>query len=71
MSTSTTSAAPAPAAPAPKVGGVIASLKTDLQGEILSIVTREKTFFESHPKAIAIGAGVAGLIVGFGVRAFL
>jgi hypothetical protein len=70
MSSSTTSV-PAPAASAPKVGDVVTSLKADIKGEVLSMITREQTFFESHPKAIAIGAGVAGLIAGFGVHAFL
>lgn len=48
-----------------------AGAKAAVVSDVTKTVTKELTFFETHPKAIAMGAGLAGLVVGFLVAHFL
>lgn len=70
--------APAPApAPAPAAPGIGATLAADASGAVKGAeaavgdeAAQEVSFFVAHPKAIAIGAGVAGFIAGGAVDHF-
>ncbi len=41
------------------------NIEKTVETDVVGTATKGVSFFVRHPKAIAIGAGVAGIIVGF------